>query len=266
MDFLVISLLSAFIGAITLISGFGLGTVLMPAFAVFFPIEVAIAATGVVHLSNNLFKLALVGKHAQRDIVLRFGVPAIIAAIIGAGLMALLTDRTPVATYTIGSITAKVTWLKMLIALLLASFAALELWPRYKDLSFPPKMLPVGGALSGFFGGISGMQGALRAPFLLRAGLTKDQYVGTANVISTIVDCARLLAYVAGFTWLAKTRDYTVLTETRTLLLVASACIAGCAGSYLSSRYLKKMTLGSIRAVVSVLLFLFSITLASGII
>ena len=35
-------------------SGFGLGTLLLPAFAVVAPLDVAVAATAVVHLANNL--------------------------------------------------------------------------------------------------------------------------------------------------------------------------------------------------------------------
>ncbi|GAB4339479.1 MAG: hypothetical protein Kow0010_27570 [Dehalococcoidia bacterium] len=62
MKFILLPILAALVAAVALLSGFGLGTVLMPAFALFFPIEVAIAATGVVHLSNNLFKLVLVGR------------------------------------------------------------------------------------------------------------------------------------------------------------------------------------------------------------
>jgi len=45
-------------------------------------------------------------------------------------------------------------------------FALAELLPRFRDLSFGPQFLPVGGLLSGFFGGLSGMQGALRSAFL----------------------------------------------------------------------------------------------------
>lgn len=41
------------VSGLTLFSGFGLGTLLMPAFAVFFPVEVAVAATAVVHLATN---------------------------------------------------------------------------------------------------------------------------------------------------------------------------------------------------------------------
>ena len=36
---------SLIVAGLTLFSGFGLGTLLMPAFAIFFPVEVAIAAT-----------------------------------------------------------------------------------------------------------------------------------------------------------------------------------------------------------------------------
>ena len=49
--------------------------VLMPAFALFFPVPVAVAATAVVHLANNLFKVALVGRKADWAVVLRFAIP-----------------------------------------------------------------------------------------------------------------------------------------------------------------------------------------------
>ena len=50
--------LAAFLASLlTFFSGFGLGTILMPVFALFFPLEMAIALTGVVHLLSNLFKM-----------------------------------------------------------------------------------------------------------------------------------------------------------------------------------------------------------------
>lgn len=266
MDFVIIPVVSAVVAAVTLVSGFGLGTVLLPAFALFFPIEVAIAATGVVHFANNLFKLGLVGKFASREVVITFGVPAVIAALAGAALMTVLADAPAVLRYRVGSMTAEVTWLKAVIAALLALFAGLELWPRYHELSFPRRALPVGGALSGFFGGVSGMQGALRTPFLLRAGLSKEAFVGTANVISAIVDAARLLVYALGLTVLAQTRDYAALGEWRTLWLVGAACVAGFAGSYVGSRVLKKVTLRGVRVIVSVMLFAVAAALGTGII
>jgi uncharacterized protein len=56
---------AVFVAGLTLFPGFGLGTLLMPTFALFLPLAVAIAATAVVHFANNLFKLVLVGRKAS---------------------------------------------------------------------------------------------------------------------------------------------------------------------------------------------------------
>lgn len=51
MEYLVICLSSLAVSGLTLFSGFGLGTVLTPVMALFFPIETAVAATAVVHFA-----------------------------------------------------------------------------------------------------------------------------------------------------------------------------------------------------------------------
>src|SRR5918995_1196011 len=77
---------------LTFFSGFGLGTLLLPAFALFFPVDRAIALTAVVHFLNNLFKLGLVGQQADRRVGLRFGLPAVVASFVGAGVLVWLAD------------------------------------------------------------------------------------------------------------------------------------------------------------------------------
>ena len=62
MMYVIVCLVALGASFLTLFSGFGLSTLLMPAFALFFPLEAAIAMTAVVHLANNVFKLALVGR------------------------------------------------------------------------------------------------------------------------------------------------------------------------------------------------------------
>jgi len=269
-DFALITLISALVGGLTLVSGFGLGTLLMPAFAIFFPLEIAIAATGVVHFVNNLFKLAVVGRWARREVVVRFGLPAVVAGALGAGLMNLAADLEPVHAYAIGSMQAQVTWLKLVIALLLVIFAALELSPRYGQIAFPMRALPIGGVLSGFFGGISGMQGALRAPFLLRAGLSQEEYVGTANVISTLVDFIRLTIYAVGFLAAAPgggdAQAGSALQEPRTLWLIVAACGAGFLGAFLGAKIVRKVTLRAIRLVVAVMLFVAAGAMGAGVV
>ncbi|MBI4550022.1 MAG: sulfite exporter TauE/SafE family protein, partial [Candidatus Omnitrophica bacterium] len=76
MEYFVIALAAAACSFLTFFSGFGLGTFLLPVFAIFFPLPLAISATAIVHLLNNLFKGALVGRYADRGSILRFGLPA----------------------------------------------------------------------------------------------------------------------------------------------------------------------------------------------
>lgn len=63
-EHIVIAIASFITSFITFYSGFGLGTLLMPVYALFFPMEVAIASTAMVHGANNILKLVLVGKSA----------------------------------------------------------------------------------------------------------------------------------------------------------------------------------------------------------
>ena len=76
MSFLIICSVALLASALTFFSGFGLGTLLLPAFALFVPIEQAVGLAAVVHFFNGLFKLALVGRFADRRVLLRFGLPA----------------------------------------------------------------------------------------------------------------------------------------------------------------------------------------------
>jgi uncharacterized membrane protein YfcA len=87
MSYIVICIVALVVSGLTLFSGFGLGTLLMPAFALFFPVEIAVGATAVVHLANNIFKAVLVGRKADFGIVLKFALPAAAAAVLGALLL-----------------------------------------------------------------------------------------------------------------------------------------------------------------------------------
>src|SRR5262245_29303555 len=109
MPYLVVTIAALLAAGLTFFSGFGLGTILMPVFAIFFPVEVAIAATAVVHFANNLFKLALVGKDAHWTTVWRYGVTAAVAAVVGALVLELLGSPAPLAAYQLGGRECNVT-------------------------------------------------------------------------------------------------------------------------------------------------------------
>lgn len=148
---------------LTLFSGFGLGTLLMPVVALFFPLEVAIALTAVVHLANNVFKAAMLGKHADRAVLLAFGVPSLLAALAGAWVLTALADLPALVHYRLFDAEQAVHPVKLAIGSLILVFAVLEMSPRFARLSVPKRFLPWGGLLSGFFGGLSGHQGRCAA-------------------------------------------------------------------------------------------------------
>jgi len=257
MDIFILALAAFAVSLLTFFSGFGLGTLLTPVFLVFFPPDVAIALTGIVHFFNNIFKLILVGKRADKQVVIRFGIPAIIAAFGGAWLMLQISGRPPLFSYTIADGTFDVYPIKLLIAVLLIGFALIELSPYLNRLSFPARLLPLGGILSGFFGGLSGHQGALRSAFLIRTGLSKEAFIATTAVVSTMVDFTRLSVYVTRFIGAGLQEN---------LVLVCCATAAAILGAYIGNHLLKKITLVSIQLLVAVMLIVMSLALGAGLI
>lgn len=249
---------TAFLAAIlTFFSGFGLGTLLTPVFMIFFPVDLAIGLTGIVHFFNNLFKLLLVGKQANRDVLIRFGIPAVIAALPGSWLLVNLTDLQPLFTYQIWENGFEVFPIKLTIAILLIVFATMDFLPYFNKLEFGKDKLPIGGALSGFFGGLSGNQGALRSAFLMKAGLSKEAFVGTAVVVSTFVDFTRLGVYATRLATIELTDNYT---------LVLCATLSAMSGAYLGNKLLKKVTLKFLKVTVAILLIMVSLALGAGLI
>lgn len=255
MSYVVICLVALLASGLTFFSGFGLGTLLLPAFALFFPVELAVAMTAVVHFLNGLFKLGLVGRQADRRIVLRFGLPALVASFIGAWVLVWLSASEPVLTYTLAGRELQVTPAKLAIGVLLLVFALVELVPRFRDLSFGPQYLTLGGLLSGFFGGLSGVQGALRSAFLARAGLTKEVFVASGVVIACLIDVSRLGVYSRSLLSQGTRLDY---------WLLGAAVVSAFAGALLGNRFLKKLTMRGVQRIVAVMLFAVAVGLVCG--
>lgn len=262
MDYIIISVVALLVSGLTFFSGFGLGTLLMPAFALFFPIEVAVAATAIVHLANNIFKLVLIGKHAVMRIVIKFAVPAAIAAVLGALVLNYITDLEAIASYTIGDREFFIMPVKLIIAVLMIIFALLELLPFVNEFNIPEKYIPVGGVLSGFFGGISGHQGALRTAFLVHTGLDKKALIGTMVTSSVIVDISRLVVY--GVTFFSV--HFTVMQTGNISSLIIVGTIAAFIGAFIGRQLLEKVTLKHIQITVAVMLLLLALGLGTGII
>jgi uncharacterized membrane protein YfcA len=260
MELVLIGLVALLTSGLTLFSGFGLGTVLMPVFALFFPVPLAITATAVVHFANNLFKLGLLARHADWSVVARFGLPAAAAAVGGASLLRLF-DRVPVLMrYQLAGSTFEIRLLELVIGVLIVVFALLELWPRFQAVAPPVRWLPVGGALSGFFGGLSGNQGALRSAFLIKVGLSKEAFVATGVVSAVIVDAVRLAVYGTGILAAPSSVSRELLAP------VVVGALSAFVGAWVGKRLLSTVTLRTVQRIVATTMLLIGSGLIVGLV
>jgi uncharacterized protein len=211
-------------------------------------------------LLNDIFKVFLVGRNANWNVVLRFALPGAVAAFAGAFLLTVFNDMPALYTYSLGMRTCAITPIKLCIGLLIAGFSILDFIPWFNRLEFSSRYLPLGGMLSGFFGGLSGHQGALRSAFLIKSGLSKEAYVGTSVMSAMIVDLARLTVYGAAFF-----ARFDVLKHDARYLIIA-ASLAAFAGAFTGKKLLHKMTVSAVRTLVAICLLLLSIALIAGII
>lgn len=247
MSLLFIILVALAASALTLISGFGLGTLLLPVFAIFFPVDIAVGMTAVVHVLNNIFKMGLLWRDVNRDVLLRFGVPGIIGAFLGARLMLTLGDL-PLVNF--GGL--EIQPLSAAIGLLMIFFAITELFPTILKINFKKSHLIFGGMLSGFFGGLSGHQGALRSTFLIKLDLSKEAYIATGVGIALLVDFTRIPIYISRYA------GGTLQNEWPTIV---AATVAAFAGAIIGKRLIPKITLRSVHILVAVLMILMGLAL-----
>ena len=196
------------------------------------------------------------GKNIDKKVLIRFGLPSVIAALIGSYLLVLIDDNIVIFSYYFFDKKIDVILVKFLISILLIIFAIIDLIPQIKDLHFDKKYLPVGGFLSGFFGGLSGNQGALRSAFLVKHGLEKSVFVATTVAISSLVDITRLSVYSTNFLNLNYSDFYQ---------LGFFSVVSAVAGSFIGNKLLKKVTIEQIKKIVALLLILLGISLLIGI-
>jgi uncharacterized membrane protein YfcA len=234
---------------LTFFSGFGLGTLLTPVFLYFFPIELAVGMTASVHLFNNVFKLALLRKSIHWTTFLSFAVWALPGAVLGAWLLGRLS-LAPLLNF---HAQWQVAPLSFIIGWVMVVFTLLEFWPVWNRIQWSGKSFYVGGFLSGFFGGLSGHQGALRSLFLKKLPLSPSAFVATGTAVAVLVDLSRMPVYL----WEGQWSAWPMKT-------IAMAVLSAMAGALLGKQLLKKITWKHLHWTVGAFLLLTGIGLISG--
>lgn len=256
MEYIIIPIIAAIASLLTFFSGFGLGTILTPVFMIFFPIDLAIAMTAIVHFLNNLFKVSLIGKHIDFSILLKFGGTAIIGAFFGAKLLFQLEHQISNYEFVIGGHTFITNLTNVVIGMLMIIFSLFDIIPYLKKLTFTQKALLPGGVISGFFGGLSGHQGALRSTFLIKCNLEKNAFIATGIAIACVVDITRLSVY---------SQKLSSVNIFDNIQLIIISCLAAFSGAIIGKKLLQKVTISFIQYFVAIGIILLAIGLMLGI-
>jgi uncharacterized membrane protein YfcA len=243
-EYLILALLSFFAGGLTLFTGFGLSTILLPVFVIYFPVAIAVPSTAIVHFLNNFYKLFIYFKQINTRILLRFGLPALLASIIGAFLLQKLSSNERN--------------LEIILGILIISISFMEMFPAIRNLKIGIKWAPLGGVISGFFGGLSGHQGLFRSAFLVKSGLSKNSFIATGVGIAVLVDITRLSVY--GSTIFTTS----IISSNDFWLPVIISTTSALFGVSLATDLVKKMTIDVIRNMVFGLIFISGILLVLG--
>jgi uncharacterized membrane protein YfcA len=215
-DILVLlGLLACFLAAaLTVPAGFGLATMTTPIFLLWFAPHHAVAGVALVHGAHNAMKSSLLRHHINRENLRRFGGALLLGALLGA-LLQSVVPSTP---------------LLLLMGLALVVLPLLKVSEAWSSIRLPEAEDRIGGFGSGFMGGLTGHQGALRAMFLQQRLPDKSEYAATAAVLALVVDATRLPVYI----W----HDATFLTSNTQLL--ALFVMAALLGAQLGRRWLEK--------------------------
>ncbi len=201
---------------ITLFTGFGVGTIMMPVMALFFDVKVAIFLAAIVHFFNNISRLALYRSEINWGIIQRFGVVSIIGAFIGSFAQIYLDSS----------------WLKVGLGVFLIIYSLMVLIPNRIRFKLSANVDFIGGFLSGLVGGLIGNQGAIRSLYLLNYGLEKKELIVSSALIAVIIDSTRIPVY-AYF-------NYQYMQAN--IILLAAIVVSSILGTMLGSKILPKVS------------------------
>jgi len=173
--------LATFIAAaLTVPAGFGLSTMITPLILLLVGPHEAVAIVAVIHGAHNSWKLIILKQHLDIDAIKKYGIWLVFGAIIGA-LLQSMVPQDP---------------LLLIIGIFLVLLPILTISESWTGYRIPEAHDRIGGFGSGFMGGLSGHQGALRAMFLKSRLSDKMAYAATASILALCVDISRIPVYI----------------------------------------------------------------------
>jgi uncharacterized membrane protein YfcA len=197
------------------IASAGVDSLLTPVLALKMEMRLAVLAVTAPHFTFNALRCWSVRQSINRKILARFGLTSAVGALGGSLLHQFVSSD----------------WLSIVFAVLLILAGLFGVTGWADRVHFKKRGAYVGGILSGFFGGLTGEQGGLRAAALLGFDIEKEAFVATATAAALIVDFVRAPIYLA--------LHHKDLPQLAVPALVAAVCTV--LGTFLGSRLFKRI-------------------------
>lgn len=229
-SFFIIAFIAA---AVASVAGFGTATMTIPFLSWIIGFKQAIILIAFFHGFSNLFKLIQLRQAVNIRLMLWYGIPTVITAIVGAYLLEVVAPK------AIG----------LGIGIFLILFAIYTFINPSRTLPEREYVLVTGGLLSGFTAGLIGLGGAIRGAFLISTKIKKETYIATSAAIALFTDIARCTTYVVRGN-----------LESQYYWYIPVLLIIGFIGTRFGVRLLKWLPELTVKRIILVLLILVSIS------
>lgn len=226
-------------GAIASVAGFGIGSLLTPAIALAVGTKLAVAAVSIPHAIGTSIRMWRFRREVDWAIVRSFGITSAAGGLTGALLNTWAASRA----------------LELVFGSLLVLAGASQLTGFAKRWQLRGALAWLGGALSGFFGGLVGNQGGIRTAAMLGFDVDKRRFVATTTAVALLIDLARVPVYLA-----VETAQLARMWPT---IAVATAGVV--AGTLFGEQLLERVPEARFRKIVGGLLLLLGISFLVGI-
>jgi len=229
-SFFIIAFVAA---AVASVAGFGTATMTIPFLSWIIGFKQAIIIIAFFHGFSNLFKLIQLRQAVNIRLMLWYGIPTVITAIVGAYLLEVVAPK------AIG----------LGIGIFLILFAIYTFINPSRTLPEREYVLVTGGLISGFTAGLIGLGGAIRGAFLISTKIKKETYIATSASIALFTDIARCTTYVVRGN-----------LESQYYWYIPVLLIIGFIGTRFGVRLLKWLPELTVKRIILVLLILVSIS------
>jgi uncharacterized membrane protein YfcA len=232
---LVVFFAGVFGGAVASVAGFGIGSLLTPAIAVVTGAKLAVAAVSIPHAVGTSIRFWRLRHAVDWTIVRSFGLTSVAGGIAGALLHTFSTSRT----------------LAIVFGSLLVLAGASQITGVATRWRLRGSLAWIGGALSGFFGGLVGNQGGIRTAAMLGFEVDKRQFVATTTAVALLIDAARVPIYL-----MVEAQE---LSRLAVMIIIAAAGVV--LGTLFGEKLLARVPEDRFRMVVATLLLLLGLSI-----